>query len=569
MINHTYTKKSYFNPFSRDHSALKEFGELKTRQRFLVVISAIFASILPVLGTCAMFRKVTHHFHEKNLNYKKTAEIANDFFNGNHRNNIVSKNLIIFNSGLAKSALEKVGRFNFYFMGLTDALIKEVGQIILTGVSLRPANFLFESLGIATTLPGSGKIFKIEDIPAAKQKLTNAARSRPDEVITVSAKGKKVDLWNREGCKKKDVNAEDVYGTNEFKISNKEIKAILDSQKIYLAPGMPRQFYFGLKNALNEGQISEFPWSEAENYTIERLISLKESDYRPSVEIKEWKYPTKLVEFLQKANTDPESFGMTNDQWQVLKQLTVYEIGALVVKSENYHVMADGTGKIVSRNVGDQDAFRLINTCGIRGFHGRAALHGRPNSGPLWDAHKKLMKNTFGAIFKAAEGGVLIVPAIGMGVWGGDPEIYWTAFFEALKETNIQFSKIYVNPGHQKTSYGKHQGCTGDEFERYLQEYKKNQPNLRNLEMIENLYTTGQDVVQLARNLKLAMPDETVSLVNASDPDVTLGNHVGEYVNHLPHTHTTEENYTALGTNGLCNEAMTGVLEDPKRIISA
>jgi len=61
--------------------------------------------------------------------------------------------------------------------------------------------------------------------------------------------------------------------------------------------------------------------------------------------------------------------------------------------------------------------------------------------------------------------------------------------------------------------------------------------------------------------LKQDHPGKTVSLVNASDPDVTLGNHVGEYVNKLCHADTTEENLTALGTNGICFETVTGVHE--------
>jgi hypothetical protein len=56
-------------------------------------------------------------------------------------------------------------------------------------------------------------------------------------------------------------------------------------------------------------------------------------------------------------------------------------------------------------------------------------------------------------------------------------------------------------------------------------------------------------------------PDRVVSLLNASDPDVTLGFHVGEYVNNFPHCSTTEENYTAIGTNGLCFEDISGVHE--------
>ena len=73
-------------------------------------------------------------------------------------------------------------------------------------------------------------------------------------------------------------------------------------------------------------------------------------------------------------------------------------------------------------------------------------------------------------------------------------------------------------------------------------------------------------MLQLAHNLKQVNPNTIVSVVNASDPDVTLGNHVGEYTNNQPHpAATTEENYTAIGTNGLCFGVITGVDDDPNR----
>jgi len=82
------------------------------------------------------------------------------------------------------------------------------------------------------------------------------------------------------------------------------------------------------------------------------------------------------------------------------------------------------------------------------------------------------------------------------------------------------------------------------------------------------LFKDNSDLLQLSYNLKIQFPDETVSIFNASDPDVTLGYHVGEYTNNFPHTSTTEENYTAMGTNGLCFEHITQVHEDNNRIFS-
>ena len=82
---------------------------------------------------------------------------------------------------------------------------------------------------------------------------------------------------------------------------------------------------------------------------------------------------------------------------------------------------------------------------------------------------------------------------------------------------------------------------------------------------VMNLYSHNKDVLHLARMLKKAYPEKVVSIFNASDPDVTLGYHVGEYVNNCPHTMTTEENYTAICTNGLCFEGITRVHRDPGR----
>ena len=35
--------------------------------------------------------------------------------------------------------------------------------------------------------------------------------------------------------------------------------------------------------------------------------------------------------------------------------------------------------------------------------------------------------------------------------------------------------------------------------------------------------------------------------------------HVGKYVNNIGHCSAIEENYTALGTNGICFEGVTGI----------
>jgi hypothetical protein len=163
-----------------------------------------------------------------------------------------------------------------------------------------------------------------------------------------------------------------------------------------------------------------------------------------------------------------------------------------------------------------------------------------------------------------------------MGVWGGDPDLYWRAFLAAVIRGGAPFERIFVNPGHQTTrTGGPFNGYSGEEFQIILDETIRrceasgDHLAVANLRKIVNLFDRKTDVVHLSSQLKAAYPDRIVSLFNASDPDVTLGNHVGEYVNRLGGAPTTEENYTALGTNGLCFEGITGVHADPLRVVQA
>lgn len=86
-----------------------------------------------------------------------------------------------------------------------------------------------------------------------------------------------------------------------------------------------------------------------------------------------------------------------------------------------------------------------------------------------------------------------------------------------------------------------------------MQEYRDNNSHNTNLKKINNLYTQQTDLFLLAQNIQ-QQTSATVTLFNASDPDVTLGFHVCECVNNMPHVGTTEENYGAVGTSGLSFE---------------
>jgi hypothetical protein len=246
----------------------------------------------------------------------------------------------------------------------------------------------------------------------------------------------------------------------------------------------------------------------------------------------------------------------------------MYQLGAMIVKTEDFRIFADGDGQILERNPGEPDAIRLINACGIRGIR----AHGAGND----DLHQRILKETFSTALQAAEDGFIVFPAVGMGVWTGDPSIYWTALFDAVGRAGTGLEKIFINPRHARSIDGKYRGRSGDECAEILNDCMASYESqgdavaVANLRKIVNLYDEKTDLLQLSYKLKKAYPLKTISLVNASDPDVTLGNHTTEYSNNRPHcANTTEEHYSMLGTNGLCFECITGVHEEEDRIVQA
>jgi len=413
--------------------------------------------------------------------------------------------------------------------------LKDGTKIRLTDTYIRPNNLFFEALfgdTNITTLPGSGKLFKftksLEEIRQIIQKMDDKTD------ITFSAKGKQ-DKVQINGKVVDAYPLESIYGDASYNISVKEIKSILDSQRIYLSPLLPLDFYRSLKSAMSKDNIVDLPDCGLNNIS---------KDEHPNTH-----------QFLKDIYKNPIDFGFQDlDHYHKVLSLHFYQVGAMVVKTEDYQVFADGNGKIFQRNPDAKDAFRLINACGIRNFRNTN-----------FEQNSEIMTETFRAALKAAEKGIIIFPAIGMGVWGGDPNLYWRSFFDAVANYGGDLDLILVNPNHQLTRSGKYMNSKGEEFDEILEEYLKkysaklNTMQITNLRKIQNLREGKQDVLQLARNLKVAYPNTIVSLFNASDPDVTLGYHVGEYVNNIHHTNTTEENYTALGTNGICFEEVTGI----------
>lgn len=394
--------------------------------------------------------------------------------------------------------------FHHYRISLPDGR-----ETVVSAARVRPANLFFKAMDLDVTQPGSGTFFTIKHDHAELRRQLEQRRDR-GEVVDFAAKG----YWGG------------VYGTNHYRISYDEVVKALDSQHIYLSPLVSLDFYKGLKNAIQLDGMAEVPnmtlqkWSSGEGHTAAFLRSKVAAPYL---------------------------------------RYTFYELGTQVVKIEDYRVFMDENGKIFERQEGVNDAFRLINMCGIRRFTTKSALA---------LSNQTLMYNSFRTAIAAAQDGILIFPAVGMGVWGGDPELYWNALITALLESpdTDNLDAICVNPGHQPSPYGNYKGRKGDEFREILAQYKVDHPNL--LGKLNKIICLGsQDVVQLAHRLKCAYPGKTVSLVNASDPDVILSPYVvGEYVNNMPHASTTEENLAAVGDSCARFETLTGVHTTPGRI---
>lgn len=426
----------------------------------------------------------------------------------------------------------------------------KVGGHALTAYTLRPANLFFGTLfkgsGIRTTLPGSYKLFAFEAPHAqVKEFLRNKATNDPDGLVSFSAEGIHGGVMVGSALYWIE-NLADVYGKNTYRISYKEIQDTLDSQKIYLSPLLPKPFYAGLKKAMREDAMVILPGNDRDPQFLKDLRN-------------------HCGAFIRQVRENPLAFGFTTpEHFDEFSQMTLYQIGSMVVKIEDYRILADGSGNILERNAGEQDQVRLINACGIRGVN---------SVNTPAQFNRRIMQETFRTALYAAGSGMTLFPAVGMGVWAGDPDLYWKAFLDAVVNSEDSIEVIAVHPGHKPTPFGVFKGRTGEEFEFLLNEYKKrykdNPATMARLGKIFNLHKYNSDLLQLARILKKHFPDKDISIFNASDPDVTLGYHVGEYTNNLPHgASTTEEHYTALGTNGLCFEDITSVHDDDCRVIS-
>jgi hypothetical protein len=216
-------------------------------------------------------------------------------------------------------------------------------------------------------------------------------------IIKFSSKGIESKLFLKENNNNKIKEVEikdlsDVYGDKEYNISIKEIKDVLNSQKIYLNKIIPKKFYLEFKKAMLDDDIVVLPVNK--DYVPLKFCEFESENCK------------NLVENVIKA---PEEYGFkSKEEMEELFNLSVYQIGAMIIKTEDYYIFLDDDGKIKERKVGDNDSIQLINACGIRNFkHMKKEEEIKIN--------KKIITETFSMSLKISKNGIIIIPAVGMG----------------------------------------------------------------------------------------------------------------------------------------------------------
>lgn len=433
------------------------------------------------------------------------------------------------------------GKVNHYSLASADA---EDVSVTLTGLDSRPANLLLNAVygKDATTKPGKA-VFKYNDPQQSLDELSQKNDSQKFVINFAQAENRTVKLkvGNGHGHDTYTASPKEVFGANEFNITAGEVKEILDSAKIYTASILPPKFFYEVKAILDKSP--------------NRFLVDKKARKIPALnEI------TELKPLLQKVQQNPQAYGFADENaFQYVARLDLYHIGSLVVKTEKLHVLVNDEYKLKQREVGTDTAINLISACGIR--------PGAKGSDKEDDNYSYVVAvEMFKSILIAASQkphATIVMPAIGLGVWAandhqaarGAAEFYWGAFNEALESVDDKgnIENIVVNPDGR------------DQSSREVFEYIQASEN--NFGLWAKVKTaSGKDILRIADNYKEENPSANVFLVNASDPDVTLGKHVGEYVNNFPHNHTTEENFAACTTSLLCDQEMTRIMEHHERI---
>lgn len=454
---------------------------------------------------------------------------------------------------LLDEGIRETPKFNFYTLIPAD---QKVMQSRITSWDTRPVHLLFRALGIKfSTVPADVSTFIWYGFEQAKSQL-----EKLDGILSVQAnKDDWVIGWIRleNNAFTTEYSKEtQVYGDRVFEIHADEVRQIVESQRIFLSPLIPKKFFMEFEKALFEDSQTNrvYPW-------IPRLgnspISLNFDDLIGETNI----YYAQLNALGKQVDQNPGEYGFNPEQYEIFKGLSLYQIGSMVVRRQDAILLVNERYQLRERKAGDNDVFRMIDISGIRDFHSthtdRSLL-------------REIMKNAFKTGLAAAEEGVIIFPAIGLGVWQGDPELYWGALLDAIIESPVIFKAIMINPAHQKLI--RFQNKAGEEFETMLgaklvsEELTDEQKE--KLSKVKNLFKRQTDILLLAHELKRRFPNTQISIVNASDPDVVLGGITGEYAFHRNHPHTTEENFANVTTNALCFKQLTGAAENEAKVIS-
>jgi hypothetical protein len=112
---------------------------------------------------------------------------------------------------------------------------------------------------------------------------------------------------------------------------------------------------------------------------------------------------------IQNLEKNYKKYGFENkESADFILNLDIYQVGSMVVKTEDYRIFIDGNGKILDRKENQNDSINLINACGIRSFH-----NGRDEEDKRDQINQSIMKETFKTSLLAASNGYIVFPAVG------------------------------------------------------------------------------------------------------------------------------------------------------------
>jgi hypothetical protein len=354
--------------------------------------------------------------------------------------------------------------------------------------------------------------------------------SGPNEPLALNPAGKTSFSANQSGYLALEQNIDDlsvIYGKETFNISHEEIQDLLDCQKIHTSAHLPLKFYQSLKNLLKD----------VDKEDIDKTLSLSFVDQCSGL--------------IEQVLENPKTYGFSStEDVSRLAQLSLNQIGAMIVKTEDFIPFVDENGKILAREAdpNKSDKIRLITAGSID-----------INNDDDKMLAPQIMEETFKTTLDAAEDGVLLLPAIEMGQPEEHKEIYWKAFLNAVIASDNKLEAIYINP-HLQTSLE----ASEESFKEFLETFKSENPtHAKKLGKVVIFGDEETDLMQTARQLKEKFPDKEISVFNPSSSEVILWDDPPPY-----EAHPTRINYGALGTSYLLTETRTGVLNDSKRLIA-